>query len=670
MCEMTFLVSKGDFRHSKHLNTQTYLQNLPVLASIFEGFGIQKFDLIKTGLSHMFAKIRNSFTLPKIRQQINLIYLLSSIIPICIFGLFAIHTARTQMLEQYKSQLKTDALRVNSTLFDITTTVRNSTAAIVDNEAYWALFNDDYEENSDAAYQNLVNYLSTFYKNTTAISSICMYTDNPSIPEGDYVKVFKNGFDALPWYQNLDESTYNTWTCARYEDRFKKDSNELTLVEKIILKNSPYNTYLVTRLDNNYIRNRLLTGNNLIMASVDDNSVFFSSNRSWIFRKMPCSDEFENKNYSFTGECDIDGTSLLTSIVTFNPYETDNRFYILVSDKSALKDINHIIIIYLVILLFATVVPLMLVLFFSSYMSGRITVLKQAMHQASLGDYNIIDKFHGDDELADTFRDLKTTVELIHDKESKFYEAQLKEQQLVNTQQQMEFKMLASQINPHFLYNTLETIRMQAISNGNRDVADSINLLGKTMHYVLENTGTDSTTIAQELAHVTTYLKIQKLRFGDRVNYEVNVPPYLNLEQLQILPLLLQPIVENAIIHGLEGVIQNGKITINFILEEPNLYIIISDNGEGMDEETIEKLRRRIRKEDKHSTVSIGLRNIENRLRMLYGDEYGLTIESTVHEGTSITMTLPLSKITTNNALSEMILLREEYINQGIALDD
>ena len=620
----------------------------------------------------MFQKFRYSLAVPKIKRQINLIFFFSSIIPICIFGLFAIFNARNQMLRQYESQLETDALRVNSTLFDLTTTIRISTANILDNESYWNLFNETYTEDSAGSYQSLVNYLHTFRNNTAAVSSVCMYTDNPSIPEDEdhSIRVMTDGFDSEPWYQYLESSAYNTWTCAPYEDRFGNTTYELTLVEKIILKNSSYNAYLVTRLDSNYIRNRLLTGENLIMASVDSGKVFFSSNRSWIWKEMPYSSNFHDWNYKYTGPVTIDDTSLLTSIVTFHPYQTDNRFYILVSDKHAYNNINQITVIYLVILLFATLVPILLIFLFSSYFSGRIQVLKHAMHQASLGDYNIIDNFRGDDELTDTFRDLKTTVHQIHEKESRFYESQLSKQQLINTQQQMEFKMLASQINPHFLYNTLETIRMQAIASNNRDVADSINLLGKTMHYVLENTGTNSTTIAKELTHVITYLKIQKLRFGDRVNYEIHVPPYLNLEQFRILPLLLQPIVENAIVHGLEGVTQNGLVSINFILEEPNLYITIHDNGEGMDEASIEQLREHIYEKNNHSSVSIGLRNIDHRLRLLYGDTYGLSIESELHSGTTLTLTLPLSQIIDPDALSDILMLREEYLEQDIESDE
>lgn len=614
----------------------------------------------------MIHKFAQSFTLPKIKQQIFLIFLICSIIPIGIFGLFALINARSQMLRQYQTQLQTDAVRVNSTFFDITTTIRTGTANIIDNQNYWAFFNQSYSPEASSLYKRVKSDIQTYRSNTAAISSIGIYTTNPTIPECDFIHTLPDGFDQEPWYGKLPTDTYNTWLVADYTDQFGNSNCELTLVEKLVLKNSPYDTYLVTRLDNNYLRNRLVTNKHLIMISMDDGDVFFSSERHSVHCTMPHQSDFQKQMYSYTGPIAIDDTNTLTSIVSFIPYQLNNHFYILVGDPTAYTNINSITKIYTVILFFATLVPLLLIFIFSSYFSGRIETLKHAMHQASLGDYNIIEQFHGDDELADTFQDLKVTVQKIHEKEARFYEAQIARQQLINTQQEMEFKMLASQINPHFLYNTLETIRMQAISCDNRDVADSISLLGKTMHYVLENTGTKSTTIAKELDHVLTYLKIQKLRFGNRVNYEVHVPPYLNLEQFEILPLLLQPIVENAVLHGLEAVTHNGMVILSFILEEPNLYITIEDNGDGMTPEELESLRTYIRQEEITPNSSIGLRNIDQRLRLKYGDEYGLTIDSHVHSGTTLTLTLPLDVLIKNSALNEIQFLREQYLNQDI----
>lgn len=267
------------------------------------------------------------------------------------------------------------------------------------------------------------------------------------------------------------------------------------------------------------------------------------------------------------------------------------------------------------------------------------------MHQASIGEYNIIDQFKGDDELTETFEDLRSTVELIHQKDALYYQSQLKEQQLVNQQQQMEFKMLSSQINPHFLYNTLETIRMQALASGNRDVATSIKLLGKSMRYVLENTGTNFTTLTNELSYIKTYLSIQKLRFGDRVNSEIIIDETLDTDRIKILPLLLQPIVENGIIHGLERVNSHGLIRIQISAEESDLFITISDNGAGMDEETLNALREKILHHDPEDTKSIGLYNINQRVHLYYGDDYYMSIDSTVSDGTIVTLKLPKGSI-------------------------
>lgn len=611
-----------------------------------------------------FSKL---LSIPTIKKQITFTFLICSIIPICIFGLFAITNARKEMLDQYSAQLETDAIRVNSTLFDVTTSVITSTFNIIDTADCRSLFNHDYTDDDASRYSYLDASLKNYGEMTASISSIHIYTDNPTIPDSDFISCLSEDLDTQDWYQSLSEGIYTTWFCSSTLDRFGHTIYELTLVQQIFLVDSPYQTYLVTKLDSNYIRNRLVTNKHLILSSIDDGNIFFSSNRSYIWKEMPFPEDFNQQIYQYSGPLSIDGSTLLTSMVTLSPYKTDNHFYVLVSDLDAYHNINRITAIYLVILLLATIVPTFLILFFSSYFSNRIQILNRAMHQASLGNYNIIEQFHGDDELAATFRDLKLTVELIHEKEARFYQAQLCEQQLINTQQQMEFKMLASQINPHFLYNTLETIRMLAISRQNRDVADAIHLLGKTLHYVLENTGTDSTTLAKELNHVITYLKIQKLRFGDRVNYDIQVPPYMDLAQLRILPLLLQPIVENAILHGLEGVTENGMIEIAIILEEPALYITIRDNGEGMDADTLENLQQSIvqEKEGNHSG-SIGLRNINHRLCLMYGNAYVLAIASTKSEGTTVTLTFPLSQLMEESALADLLLRREQYLEQDI----
>lgn len=286
---------------------------------------------------------------------------------------------------------------------------------------------------------------------------------------------------------------------------------------------------------------------------------------------------------------------------------------------------------------------------FTAYFTGRVNILRQEMHKASNQDYELITTFHGNDELSEAFADLQIMVQNIKEQEARMYEAQINEKELMIQQQRMEFKMLASQINPHFLYNTLETIRMKAFTAGDKEVATAIKLLGKSMRYVLENTGTAFTTLEDEVNHVEVYMMIQKLRFGERILYEKKIEEGLRLQDYRILPLLLQPVVENAILHGLEATDMGGRIVLSVYIKEVEekelLFIDVTDNGGGMTEAVLEKLRKDIEIKDMSRSKSIGLYNINQRIKLSYGDHYRIHIYSEIQTGTTVRLMFPIEKM-------------------------
>lgn len=582
------------------------------------------------------------FVKSKVRQQIIFICMFSTFIPLFIVGLFSIIQARNQMSEQYESQITETALRINSTLFDITTSLYTSCDNLINSNYLRILLGSDFSAFSDHQnYELASNSLSTMHSTTSAISSIMVYTNNPNIPSNSYITTV-NDYSDLQWSEQIVDKGLNNWQCLTGEDSWHNKVYELSIIRRIGINSTDYSAYLVLSIDANYLKNRLLDSDYTVMASVDNEPTFYSSKKNWLQKLIPFPSEFNNNYYKYTGPVIIDSKKQLTNIVTFLPYKTYNKFYIFVSDPDAYSRLNRITLTYVFILITATLFPILLTILFSSYFNNRVQTLRNIMHQVSQGDYNIMKLFKGDDELTEIFRDLKSTVQKISENEAKFYQSQIVEQRLINKQQQMEFKMLASQINPHFLYNTLETIRMQALSTGNKDVITSIKLLGKSMHYVLENTGTDSTTLAKELEYVEVYLSIQKLRFGDRVNYIIQYSEQMNLAEYKILPLLLQPVVENAVIHGLERNKMNGQIIINISKTADNLLIIkITDNGNGMNTDQLKELNNRINLSSLDSASSIGLYNINQRIKLLYGAEYGITFTSQLNDGTTVTLTIP-----------------------------
>jgi two-component system sensor histidine kinase YesM len=577
----------------------------------------------------------------KIRRQIINTFSVAAIIPIMVLGVFSFMQITKEMNRHYSAQAAADSERVGSILFDVTTSVFTSSEAITADKGCMELFGSRYATETEQGYYGSVSRaLETFHDNTAAISSIFIYTDNPYIPSGSCIKSLAD-YKGQDWYKAINSDEWNVWTSLRGEDSFHNQQNELTLIRRIGIISRQYTAYMVIRIDGNYLKNRILQNDYVTMINVDRLPVFYSGCDSYLLKKMPFSDDFGDSYYKYAGKYRIDGHKALINISTIRPYKTEDRFHILTADTEAYDEIKRMQIIYAVIMLIAVAAPTYVIMLFSSYFSRRVTSLKTAMHQASEGDYNIMERLQGDDELTETFTDLQKTVQQIHEKEARYYEASLNEQKLINRQQQMEYSMLASQINPHFLYNTLETIRMQAISDGDRNVAESIKLLGKSMHYVLESTGSTYTSLKKELEYTDTYLKIQKLRFGDRVNAAYDIQTGIDTDNCRILPLLIQPIVENAISHGLEKRNENGMVTIGIHEQAGRLIINITDNGKGMNVQALTELREHIMKHDPSDTGSIGLYNISQRIHLFYGTEYCLEIESKEGEGTCVTLELP-----------------------------
>ena len=204
-------------------------------------------------------------------------------------------------------------------------------------------------------------------------------------------------------------------------------------------------------------------------------------------------------------------------------------------------------------------------------------------------------------------------------------------------QAETEMQLIRSQINPHFVYNTLEAIRAAAYARGENDIADMTALLGKTLRYgVTRQSG--EVTVEQELFHLQDYIALQMTHLSRRLDVYVNVDA--RLYPCRMIPLVLQPLVENAIYHGLPEHEQNVAIRILGYEEDGDMVFTVSDDGPGIPEERLRRLQAYIRGENDDFT-SIGLRNTHRRLVLNYGAAYGLSIRSLAGHGTVVTVRMP-----------------------------
>ncbi|MCI7448746.1 MAG: sensor histidine kinase [Blautia sp.] len=212
-----------------------------------------------------------------------------------------------------------------------------------------------------------------------------------------------------------------------------------------------------------------------------------------------------------------------------------------------------------------------------------------------------------------------------------------------------EIECLKMQINPHFLYNCLDTISWLGFTNGNSEVTDLAVALGKFLRASIKRE--DYYTVKQEMDVVDNYLFIQKYRFGDKIEIRHDIPE--EVLDFYIPSFIIQPVIENSIVHGLEEQIEKGILWIDIKLcEEKYLQFTLSDNGKGMDEEQLRQVI--LNYTDKSKKSSIGLSNVYRRLNLLYGPACEFHITSALGKGTEVSFRTPVMEIPENNKLNKL----------------
>ena len=292
-----------------------------------------------------------------------------------------------------------------------------------------------------------------------------------------------------------------------------------------------------------------------------------------------------------------------------------------------------------------TILPLLLLLmiavtgviyWYSKDFSSRVELLVKKFRRAETGDLSVSEKISGTDEIAvldqQFNRMLGKLDQLI--KTSYVQKLENKEAQLKNLQ---------LQINPHFLYNTLETISSIAAVKQVFVVGDICGKLGEIFRYSLGKNYGELVPLEQEMTHIKNYMFIQKIRYGDRLQVFYNID--VDAAHVYIPRFILQPIVENAISHGLSNLTSVGTLEVSAFEKKDRLYIEIEDDGEGMVREKVAEITRFINTaKPVEGKKNIGIRNVNQRIKLAYGEAYGITIRSAPYQGSRFTIQLPIMR--------------------------
>ena len=276
----------------------------------------------------------------------------------------------------------------------------------------------------------------------------------------------------------------------------------------------------------------------------------------------------------------------------------------------------------------------------SQSITRRLYLLNDTMHAVELGDVSARVAPQGRDEIGQlmgSFSNMMGRIDTLMDEK-------LEQGQQIKA---LELKALQAQINPHFLYNSLDLINCTAIAHNVPEISRMVNALARFYRLSLSR-GKEVIPLADELKHARLYVEIQNMRFEDRVRTEWDVEP--GVEQCPIIKIVLQPIIENAIIHGIfEKPDKTGRLSIAAFRQGQDLVITVEDDGVGMDEET--RLANFSANTSSANTKGgYGVRNINERLHLAYGAEYGLSCESELGRGTRVTIRIPAAEETEDQA--------------------
>ena len=280
---------------------------------------------------------------------------------------------------------------------------------------------------------------------------------------------------------------------------------------------------------------------------------------------------------------------------------------------------------------------------FTTWVCGRLNKLRNKTKRILNADFNIAEPISSNDELAELEASIYEMAAALETMLANQYQRlqqenaqKIRNEQLLRTTIQAEINALRYQINPHYLFNTMEAIRMHLYLKGDRETANIIRLFSESFRKMLAADDSEY-SLLDELDTVESYIQVQKYRLGDRFTSQIIVDPAIR--NCIIPKLLIQPLVENAFFHGIELSERFGQLRVVFSLQNSRLHIQVMDNGIGMSAERLNSLRNNL--EDPDSASRVGLVNIVRRLNLLYGDNKSFNIESEQGKGTTIDVEIP-----------------------------
>lgn len=505
----------------------------------------------------------------------------------------------------------------------------------------------DVIKNKDISIEMIYDEMNLLYQtNSSAIENIALFGNQGELFEIIPFAELKPMVDVLEedWYKNAMEKTENMhYSTPKVQNLFSyadyKYKWVITLSRAVEINKGKETEQGVLLIDMKYsgieqILDRAKLGNNGYVYLIDrDGEIIYHPRQQLIYSNL-----LEENNEVAATYKDGNCTEIFLGeerVITVKTVGYTGWKIIAVTPQKAIKLNYYQTTVFAgLIIAFTIVVIVFMNIFISTRISGPIKELEYSMKKLEKGYLDAEIYVGGSYEIEHLGKTIKKMVS-----QMKKLMADIVEEH--ESKKKSELDALQSQINPHFLYNTLDAIVWMVENEKQSEAVRMVTALARLFRISLSK-GKNMISVKDELEHVRNYLTIQQMRYKNKFTFDIIAEP--EILEMTTIKLLVQPLVENAIYHGMEYMDGEGEIIIKAYVKEEGLYIEVADNGLGMPQNVVDRLLI-----DTHTVKSkgsgIGLKNIQERIQLSFGSKYGLIIESEPDEGTIMTIYLPLKKM-------------------------
>lgn len=559
------------------------------------------------------------------RNKIIIIFVIMVLVPLGISTMVFYSYSKKNMEEKTRDYLLGLASVTMSKIEMSIQNVEDCSFFIAGNEKMQAILADENAKDDRTVgyrqYNEAKDILSYYVLLSNEISS--MYIQSVDGRTFSYTK--KNQSPPLNELQNME----GNWKCLDGHIYLKRNLYQFS-TQKLL-------GYMVTELESpiiyNIVKDIFDMADSTAFIVDEDHNIIAGWKQALTGRKIE--EEFLDSGAELTtGFYRTNLNGEVCSIYVGEAIHNGWRLVLMLPESYYMHDIWTLQYFTLTLMVITSIVAISLIVIAGRSLTKPLHNLTAAMENVGQGNFDVAIPVEGSDEigmLSRTFnqmvKDMKMLIDNVYEKE--------------RMKQEVEMKSLQMQINPHFLYNTLDTINWMARICGVNEVGEMTSALGNLMRYSLSKR--DFVTVEEELKNLKDYIEIQNVRYGDKMSIEFLVDDAVR--RYYIPKLLVQPILENAIVHGVEDKLEQSLIQIRIYQEDDYLFVIVEDDGIGMTQEAIESLMHVDYHSQKSGHTSIGVYNVNRRIQSVFGKDCGLQIQSELGAGTKITLRMKILKI-------------------------